>query len=127
MRWSPMDFSHCWNSLIRFPGCLSRSLPVSPSGNSLTAGIPKWRHESGKLIGTGQIEPLGGPACDVVLAAVPGRDRIGQVKVQGEVVGDALGCAAHLWLGASPNLGTDDGRRSGRGGARVGHPVAGSD
>ena len=61
---------------------------------AFSAGVPVWeqldrRHPEvasrvGELIGTGQIEPLGGPACDVVLAAVPGRDRIGQVKAQGE-------------------------------------------
>ena len=61
---------------------------------AFSAGVPVWeqldrRHPEvasriGELIGTGQIEPLGGPACDVVLAAVPGRDRIGQVMAQGE-------------------------------------------
>ena len=61
---------------------------------AFSAGVPVWeqldrRHPEvasrvGELIGTGQIEPLGGPACDVVLAAVPGRDRIGQVIAQGD-------------------------------------------
>ena len=61
---------------------------------ALSAGVPVWeqldrRHPEvasrvGDLIETGRIEPLGGPACDVVLAAVPGRDRIGQVIAQGE-------------------------------------------
>ncbi len=61
---------------------------------AFSAGVPVWeqldrRHPEvasrvGDLIETGRIEPLGGPACDVVLAAVPGRDRIGQVIAQGE-------------------------------------------
>lgn len=59
---------------------------------AFSAGVPFWeqlerRHpavasEMGALIEAGRIEPLGGPACDVVLSGVPRRDRIGQVAAQ---------------------------------------------
>ena len=59
---------------------------------AFSAGVPFWeqlrqRHPTvasglGSLIEAGRIEPLGGPAFDVVLAGVPRRDRIGQVAAQ---------------------------------------------
>jgi len=59
---------------------------------AFSAGVPFWeqlerRHPAvatavGGLIEAGRIEPLGGPACDVVLSGVPRRDRIGQVAAQ---------------------------------------------
>jgi alpha-amylase len=68
---------------------------------AFSAGVPFWeqlrqRHPTvasglGSLIEAGRIEPLGGPAFDVVLAGVPRRDRIGQVAAQLDWSEESLG------------------------------------
>ena len=74
------------NNLVPFLDTLD-TLPDLAIGFS--AGVPFWeqlerRHPAmasriDALIESGRIEPLGGPACDVVLSGVPRQDRIGQV------------------------------------------------
>ena len=70
-------------------------------GIAFSAGVPFWeqlkkRHPTtasglSSLIEAGRIEPLGGPAFDVVLAGVPRRDRIGQMAAQRDWSEEYLG------------------------------------